>query len=417
MSSLRKSFVVYTFSNLFSTALPFLLLPILTYKLDQQDYGILSNFTGLIAFFIPVITINFVSAYSRQYYKEDVDIKSYVGTGISLQFLLTLGFAIILFFLESFIQDKTGIDPVLTRFIAIYCFVFGISELVLTTWRLEEKVWHFGIFRIGRSLVEVALTFYFVMAMEMDYWGRVWAILGAVFLGLIPVVMILIKKGYLQLKLEKQHLRHMLRYGLPLIPHALAGTILVYSDKMIITNEISLDANGLYSVAFQVALIIGLIQNSFNQAWVPWFYKTATTMNAESSKKIVRITYLYYVGLAVLTVCLIFGTPLIFMILGKEFKAGSDLVAWIAVGFLFNGMYKMKVNYLFYKERTITIGMITVLAAILNIVLNLILIRKWGLTGAAIATSITFVFQFIAAWIMAQIVFPMPWFGGEYKEK
>ena len=62
--------------------------------------------------------------------------------------------------------------------------------------------------------------------------------------------------------------------GVPLIPHALGASIIVFSDKIVITNLINIEANGIYSVAFQVALIIGLIQNSFNQAWVPWFYNS-----------------------------------------------------------------------------------------------------------------------------------------------
>ena len=78
---------------------------------------------------------------------------------------------------------------------------------------------------------------------------------------------------------------------------------------------------------------------------------------------------------------------------------------------MFNGMYKMKVNYLFFKEKTVVIGLITIFAAILNIILNIILIEGYGLTGAAIATSITFLFQFIVVWVLAQKVFPMPWFN------
>lgn len=407
--SLRKSFFVYTFSNLLSTALPFLLLPFLTTVLSTSDYGVLSNFTGLCALVLPVITINFTSAYSRQYFKESIDIKRYVGAGISLQFLLSIINSILFFVFEDFIFSKTGIDLFFIRLIGIYSFVFGLSEIVLTMWRLEEKVWHFGLYRILRTVIELALTFVFILGLGMDYHGRVNGILFASVIGVIPVLVVLSKKGYVHLQMNRSDLAHMLKYGLPLIPHALGATILVYSDKMIITNEIGLSANGLYSVAFQVAMIIGLIQNSFNQAWVPWFYKAIGNPSDQIKRKIIKITYLYYIGLAVLTIALIFGTPLIFMFLGKEFTEGSGLVAWIAVGFFFNGMYKMVVNYLFYMEKTVLIGSITLVSAVVNIILNIVLIDKYGLQGAAMATAVTFLFQLVFVWYFAQRSYPMPW--------
>lgn len=408
-ASLRKSVVIYTFSNLLSSALPFILLPFLTIALGQEDYGVLSNLTGLMALAMPLVGINFVSAYSRQFYKENINISEYVGTGILLQVLLSAIVSIGFFVFQHWISEKTGIAPKFILIIGVYCLIFGVSEIVLTYWRLKEKVWYFAGFRVIRTLVEVALTFWFILGFDSNYEGRVWGIFLAAALGFVPIIIVLFRISYNKLTWNKEYLRHMLRFGVPLIPHALGGTILAYSDKIIITNEMSLADNGVYSVAFQVALIIGLLQNSFNQAWVPWFYKTLTNANNAAKSKIVKITYTYYVLLSIATVGLILGTPLIFLILGKEFSAGSDLVFWIAIGFLFNGFYKMVVNYLFFMEKTLLIGAITVIAAITNILLNFWLIPLYGLNGAAIATASTFFLQFVIVGIAAQRIYPMPW--------
>ena len=410
VTSLKKSFLVYTLSNLLSTGLPFLLLPFLTDHLSKSDYGILSNFTGLLSLVMPLIGINFVSAYTRQYFKDEINVPEYVGTGLSLQLLLGVFIGLLFWIFQDFIVLKTGVDSLYVNMAAIYCFVFSVSEIILANWRIEDRVWSFGIFRVGRTLVEVALTFYFVINLSLEYHGRVLAILLAVLIAFIPVLVILFKRGYLKFCWNKDYLKHILRYGVPLIPHAFAGAILIYSDKLIITGRIGLDANGVYSVAFQVGLIIGLIQNSFNQAWVPWFYKQLSSINADKKVKIVKITYLYYLGLLVATVLLVVLTPYIFMLLGKEFNGGIELVGWIAVGFLFNGIYKMKVNYLFYMEKTMIIAVITIFTAGINIGLNYALIDVYGVEGAAIATSITFLIQLILVWIISNRYFPMPWF-------
>ena len=409
--SLGKSFVIYTMSNLLSSALPFLLLPFLTHYLSTDDYGILSNFTGFLAIIMPLVGINFVSAFSRQYYKKEVNIESYVSSGISLQFIIAIGISLVFFFLDTCIKEWTGIDIIFIRVSGVYCLIFGLTEIILTQWRLENEVWKFALYRVLRTLIEIGLTIFLIIYSGMNYQGRVLGIFLATFIGFLVVLFLLVNKGYFKFSFNKGHIKHILKFGIPLIPHALGASIIVFSDKIIITNFIDLEANGIYSVAFQVALIIGLIQNSFNQAWVPWFYESLTNSSDHIKHKIVRITYLYYLGLILLTIILIFGTPLIFMMLGKEFTAGSDLVAWIAFGFLFNGMYKMVVNYLFYTEKTVVIGSITIVSAVGNVILNVFLIDSYGLKGAAIATSVTFLFQFFLVWIFAQKYYPMPWFN------
>lgn len=409
--SLRKSFIVYTLSNLFSRGLPFLLLPILTVCLTTEDYGILTNFTGLITILTPLVTVNFASAYSRQFFNESITLPSYLNHGILVQFVLAIGLFVLLFFVEGYLNRILGVDIILIRLTALYIFVFGLSELLLSHWRLENSVWKYAIFSVSRSILEIAITVLFVYYWNYDYIGRCIAIFGSVFLCGIPVLFLLNRLRLKKYLPTKEYYRHIFRFGAPLIPHAIAGTILSYSDKLIITEKLGFSENGIYSVAFQIGLGIGLVQNSFNQAWVPWFYQQLSQITENKKSKIVRISYLYYAFLIVLSVLLIYLTPYIYEFLGKDFKVKTSLVAWVAIGFAFNGFYKMKVNYLFYSEKTTIIGVLTIVFAILNIVLNLYLIDDYGIEGAAMATAITFFVQFIVVWIFAQRYIRMPWFS------
>ena len=80
------------------------------------------------------------------------------------------------------------------------------------------------------------------------------------------------------------------------------------------------------------------------------------------------------------------------------------------MGFAFNGMYKMVVNYLFYAEKTQLVALSSIIAACANIFLNLNLIPVYGLTGAAMATLMAFFLQFIMVWGFASRTIEMPWF-------
>ena len=128
--------------------------------------------------------------------------------------------------------------------------VFGLSEIILTQWRLENKIWNFAIYRVTRTLIEIGLTMFLIISLGMNYKGRIIGIFLATTIGFVPILFLFLKKGYLSFSFNINHAKHIFRFGIPLIPHALGASIIVFSDKIVITNLINIEANGIYSVAF-----------------------------------------------------------------------------------------------------------------------------------------------------------------------
>ena len=105
-----------------------------------------------------------------------------------------------------------------------------------------------------------------------------------------------------------------------------------------------------------------------------------------------------------------FATPLIYkFVIGKQFKSGIEVVGWVLLGYAFNGMYKMMVNYLFYLKETKRIALFTLITALTNGILNYFLIKSRGIEGAAIATTLSFLLLFIIVLIYSRKKYPMPW--------
>jgi len=176
-----------------------------------------------------------------------------------------------------------------------------------------------------------------------------------------------------------------------------------------LTHFIGIETNGIYTVGFMVGQIIGLLQNSFNQAWVPWVFKSLKDGNSLIKVRIVKYTYIYFLLILILVVILWLFSPLIYTIIGSSFYDGIAIVFWIALGFAFNGMYKMVSVYFFYKERTGVLGALTFSTAILNIILNFLFIPRYGFEGAAYATMISMFVQFIVTWLISSRIIKMPW--------
>jgi len=404
---------IYTFSNVLNAAIPFFLLFFLTHYLSKEDIGILSNFGVMANLMVPFVGINLMASVQVQYIKEEVDDRNYLSTGLRLAILLTLAFSGVLFFAGSYIETLTQVPRIFLYFIAVYALFNVIIEILLALWRMEDAAINYGVFRIGRTIVEVGLVIILVIGYGMKFEGSIFAMFIAYTIGCLAALLILMKKKLLFGKFDKAYLMHAVRYGVPLIPHTMSGVLIMYSDKLIITHYNGVGDNGVYSIGFMVGQMIGLLQNSFNQAWVPWAYQKLKGGEEKDKKRMVKITYLYIIGILLVVVALWLIAPIIYSFLGKEFGAGMDLVLWVALGFAFNGMYKMVSVYIFYMERTMIIAIMSFGVAIVNIILNFALIPDFGMQGAAVATMSAMGLQFIFTWMISARLIKMPWFGSK----
>lgn len=408
-SRMVRSMGIYTIANIINAGIPFLLLPILTNYLSTSDYGVLSNFNAMVNLMIPFVGINLMSSAQIQYLKEDINNKDYLTSGFRFNMILALIFSGVIFFLNGTLSSLTGVPGELLYVLAVYALFSTVIEVLLAIWRMEDKAINYGAFRIGRTILELSLVLTFVVGFRMDFEGSIYGMIIAYTVGCLVAVVILFKKNLIFGAFRMDYLKHAINYGVPLIPHTLSGIAIMYSDKLILTHYHGLDSNGIYSVGFMVGQIIGLLQTSFNQAWVPWVFQKLKVGKKEDKLRMVKITYLYIIGILIAVFFLWLIMPVIYMFFGKDFQAGMDLVLWIALGFAFNGMYKMVSVYIFYLEKTMIIAIASFGVAIMNVVLNFVFIPEYGPQGAAVATMMSMGTQFLVIWFIASRLIKMPW--------
>ena len=412
-----RSVSIFTAANFINAAIPFLLLPVLTKYLTPADFGIVSMFQVLTNIVLPFSGLNADGAVSRYYFERDkIDFSKFVSGAVLILLASTLAVCIVFFFASgtikeySFGEEAVKIGTGWLFVVILLAMGQNLMQIQLNIWQVQHKALQFGLLRIAKTIVEIGFSVFLIIQFKKSWEGRMNAQLIAVSLFALLSLYFLLKEKFLKPGISKAYIKTMLQYGAPLVPHILSGVIITYSDRIFITNMVSLSDTGLYSVGYQIGMVISLLQTSFNQAWVPWFFEKLKIDAAATKLKIVKFTYIYYVLMIVLALLLTFSAPLIFKIfIGKEYSSGIVYVFWIALGFAFNGMYKMVVNYIFYLNKTYIIAAMTVVTASLNICLNYFLIKRNGAVGAAQATAISFLFEFILVWIVSAKLYKMPW--------
>tara|TARA_B100000508_G_scaffold140507_1_gene141819 strand:- start:20120 stop:21382 length:1263 start_codon:yes stop_codon:yes gene_type:complete len=410
-SQVSKNFIIYGATNAMASGLPLLLLPFLTNYLQPQDMAMIAMFQLFYNFLQPFIGVNGTSLTNVVFYSKTDDQFNRHRSAVIWLILIT-GLLVLLVVLpfNSIIFSYTGLSLKWLSVMVVFICFEQVNEFLLTYWRLLNKAWFFAIWRLLRVVFELSLSIGIVMYFNSSWTGRVEGIVisGAI-VGLASIVIIL-KQNKGALFMHKIEMQEIIKFGIPFIPHVLGGIIINYSDLLFIRNMISEEATGLYSVGYQVGLIIGLVQNSFNQAWVPWFYAKLNNLTTEWNTRLVKMTYMYFAVLLLLAGGLYGIAPFLFsLFIDDRYIVAQDFVGWIAFGFALNGMYKMVVNYLIYLKLSKLIARVTFFVAILNVVFNYLLIKENGAIGAAQSTALSFFLQFVIIWYFSARFYPMNW--------
>lgn len=413
MASLHKSALIYLFANIVVASVPFLLLPILTRYLGPQEYGVVAMFITLLPFLGAFVGLSVHGAISRRWYdRERVDISQYVAGCMSILMVSSILGAAIFWVLADWIAKKLSI-PVFWLYGAILVSVFSfLIQIRLVLWQVSERPVLYALFQVGSALVNGAVSLLLVMVYLQGADGRLWGYsLSVLLFGSLSVAW-LYRDGLLKFKTQWIHVRDALIFGVPLIPHAVGGVLLVMADRVIVNERLGTDFAGIYMVAVQIALGLEILNAAANKAFVPWVFPRLKAGIYSEKQQIVKATYLYFALLLLLTfVVYVISEHLVLALAGERYAAAAEILPWLVLAQAFNGMYYLVTNYLFYEMKTHITAMITIVCGSLGVLMTWWLVSLYGLKGAAIGAAVAMFLQFICTWIMAARVHPMPWFG------
>jgi O-antigen/teichoic acid export membrane protein len=410
-SSLLRSAGIYTITQVINSAIPFLLMPILTRYLTPADYGIVAMFGVLLSFVAPFTGLSINGAIARQYYERDeTDMPRYISNCLLILLSSTIIVGIIFYFLAEPISRVASFPMQWMWAVIVVSAAQFINQINLTLWQVRVKPIPYGIYQIAQTIVNLGFTLLLVVGLGMDWQGRIQAQVIAFGAFAVFGLFLLYHNGWIRLKVDKDYIKNALNFGVPLIPHALSGTIKTMVDRVMITSMVGVAATGLYTVGFQIGMIIGLLEDSFNRAYVPWLYERLKRNQDNEKIMIVKLTYIYFTVIICLALALGAIAPwFLSFFVGPQFAGSSQFVLWIAVGFAFNGMYKMIVNYIFYVRKTYILAWVTFSTAFVSIFLNYFAVKYLGAIGAAYTYALMGFVTFLLVWLLSNRVYPMPW--------
>jgi len=406
-----KSLSIYTITSILNAGIPFLLLPILTNYLSIEEYGLLAMIQIFIVFTFPFISINIHSTLQLEYHNLDQDEFSIWVSSVLLIPLISIFIILTVFMIsEAFIHQFMNISLIWILLIPLLAFMQIIPQTILSIYKISERPLDYAKYQLSLTSLNLFLTLGLVVVLNLNWEGRFLAILFTYIIFTLVGIYLLIQKNIIILKVKKIYIKQALVLGIPLILHVISAVLFMMSDRLFISYYLGNSALGLYAVGAQVAMMALIIQEAFNQAWVPYLFKNLKTGLMENKIKIIKISYFSMFFFLLLPFIINLINPLFFkFFIDEKFIESMQYVFWIALGYSLLGMYKVVTNYIFYEKKVRLLSLMSFFSLIVNLILNYFLIHKYGAIGVAYGTAITVALFFIIAFIIAYRVHRMPW--------
>jgi O-antigen/teichoic acid export membrane protein len=252
--------------------------------------------------------------------------------------------------------------------------------------------------------VTIVATLGLVVALDA---GPLGVVVGN-FVGTLLVYAALLgyRREQLGLQLDRALLWEMNRFGLPLVPSALFLWVTNFSDRFFLVTLADAEEVGLYSVGVRIASVLTLVLTAFRTAWAPFAYSIEDDDEARRTYAYV-LTYIVTITTWVATALGLLSPWLVDWIAAPAFSSSSRVVAPLAFSVvLFAGYVVMGIG-LGRTRRTQFNWVVTGAAAIVNVSLNLVLIPRYGMMGAAVATVASYGTMFAGMTWWSQRIYPV----------
>ena len=405
---------VYTLTTIVTKIAAFFLYPVYARHITPGEYGILGLVDMINGILFILLTFGLGGAVNRfyaDYAKEPEKLKEYLG--VILVFLIIIPFVFILLldlngeaiFNKLLNIKSVSYSPYIKFGVwSIYFSIWSIIPLSLLVMRGAAKL-YFWMSTISYVITQVLIIYFVVWKQEGANGFLLAGLSSSIIMGIIYLAM---SASEIKISYNLQFLFDSLKFSFPLIPHLAAQWALVLIDRYILEKMRPLSDVGIYSLGYQLALIIQVVGNGISNAWAPYFY-----MHAENATKEIKDQFgkLQLEFLSVITfigaIGVVFSEDVVRFLFPQIYHESAQVIPVIILSYVIFGIYLMIVPAIFYCKQHKLVPVFTLFAAVVNIMLNLIWIPSYGIIGAAYATVLGYLALLLPIVWWSEKVYPI----------
>lgn len=391
MKSFIKESIVYSTGQVLTRIASFLLVPFFTHVFSPEQTGQIYLFYSTLAF-LNIISNHGMDAALFKFIGEiKWPQKDIIKSIILYQFLiLFILYVIIIIFsqpLSNLIFSNNQYYWIYILGSVLICD--SISQRGMVLLRINSKALLYILISIGNILLTLSAVYYYVMTKNYEVLGVFHGVFFASFVQFI-IIFLLVYLPNLKGKASLNIVNKMVKFGIPFLPAGLFFLVTEFSDRYFILWFLGENQVGIYSIAYKIGSIPMILISGINLAWQPFYVKRKN--NLETQSILGEIGSIILFGFILCLTIISIWLPLIdkFGIISPNYIDSLKIIPLIFIGYLFYTWYILLMPSIFLEEKQNWAPLFRGLAAIINVILNLLLIPKYGIIGATIATVIAY---------------------------
>lgn len=385
--NLAKNTIIITIGKICTQLITFFLLPLYTGILSTEEYGTVDLLNTLVSLLLPIVTFQVEQAVFRELIevrgkkdKESRIISSAVITVIFQCIVYLVIFALISPFINNHYKFFLATNVVANIFLSLLLQIargFG-----------DNKKYAFASFI--SALLTIIFNVLFLVVIKLGANGM---LLGTMLGQIVATIYLFISlKLYKYLKVKdykKEVIKSLWKYSLPLIPNAISWWVFNASDRVIASAFLGVDQNGILAASLKFSAVYITFYNIFNMSWTESISIAIKDDDVNDYfNRMFNIVLRLFTAMGVgMIACMPFVFPIM---INEKFSAGYGLIPISIVGSLFNVVVGL-ISVIYVAEKnTKAIASTSMVSAVINIIVHLVLIKFIGLYAAVISTFVAF---------------------------
>ena len=383
----------YVFMQFFVRGITFIITPIYSRLVSTAQYGEIRVYESWLLIFVPIMSFSLYRSVEKAKFEFNDQFEEYVSSAQTLSYLLiALLFGGITLFMKKAFMSFCGLNGLMYVYMLLYTFAY---TSILYYQRRERQMLRYrsatfvtAITMIPATLLSVLLLYIGNISKNTDQLVnlRVIGFYTPQIIGGLTVAMLMFKQGHFCI--NKKYWKFALVYAAPLIPEMLSIQIMNQSDKIMIQRMVGSESAGIFALATTVSFIIWIIEDAVWGAWLPWLYEK---ISRDEIQDIHKPWYLLVKAFGYFSWVLVILAPEVILLLGgKKYEEAAFLVAPMVTGTLFRFFSNSFTAVENYQKKTVYTAIGTIVAMIINVILNAVCISKIGYQAAAYTTAASY---------------------------
>ena len=401
LSVQAKAVIWFTLCNIIQKGISTITVPLFTRLMTTEQYGMYTVYLSWQSILLVFTSLNlYYGVFNNAMIKYQEDRDKYIASMQGLTFVITS------FFFCFYIFTRVACNKFLGMNTLLVCLLYAqlLTMPPLLFWSARQRFeFRYKVLVVVTLLKVVLNTLLGIIAVliyqEKDVARIVSIVIIEVLIGGI-ISILQFAKG--RVFFHKEYWKYAFFFNFPLLPHYLSGTILNQSDRIMIDKLVGTTEVALYSVAYNIGMLMLLFTDAINNSFTPWMY---IKMGEKKYKDIKEVGTVLISLIALLVIALLFFAPEVIWIFGSSRYANAiQVIPPVAVTTYFIFSYVLFANIEFYYEKNKMIMVASIAAAILNIILNAIFIPLVGYYAAAYTTLFCYILYTASHYFFSTVI-------------